>query len=110
LNYGGGPIVDFGKALPQMLQDIQSGVLEGNADKVIKGEAWKRIKSNLASAIPGSGLARDIARAKGPAEQAMSSQFPGSMIFPPLESSNVEPAQSSQEELFRIMTGVGVKK
>lgn len=109
LSYAGGPAVDMMLALPQVVSGVQSAAVDEGARKRLASEPWRRIKANLVSAIPGVGLARDIARAKGPFEQTLAESPIGAPIQA-LESQNVVPAQSGEEEMFRLLTGIGVRR
>lgn len=109
LSYAGGPALDTMMAIPQLFQDFQSMAIEGK--DLSQSQAWRTVKGNVIGAIPGSGLARDIARAKGPLELQLTQQVP--VVGPAVgafESEKVVPAQSVEEELFRIGIGLGVRR
>jgi hypothetical protein len=103
LAYAGGPAVDMLFALPKLSQDFQDQAI----GKTVNDATLNRVKSNLANMIPGVGLQRDIARAKGPLEDTLRGVIP---TMESSESNSVLPSQNSPEELFRIMTGIGVRE
>lgn len=107
LGYQGAPVKDFIVAVPGFLNDIQKGVIEQNAERVLNSPNWKRMKDAAMTVVPGYGLARDVMTSGGAVADFAES------ALPPLEKlrSNKDlPARSIEEEIFRIGTGIRVRE
>lgn len=98
LSYTGGPLFDLLKS--------SEGFMIG-APEQTAAQAKRTAKETAIGAIPGSGLLRDVARAKGTgADMLQQAMGEDAMKALGMEYPGAQPSQSTEEEMFRFMTGI----
>lgn len=109
-SYAGGPLLDLAHAAASWEPSSAVKGIYGGGDlteAALKSEFGRKARDYAMGMMPGSGLVRDIAKAKGTGagmvEDAMGQD---AMKMAGMAYSNDRPAQSPEQELFRVMTGV----
>lgn len=98
LAYTGGPLFDTVKAA-ESLASGSGGQAAASAKRTIKG--------TLISTVPGSGLVRDVARAKGTGAEMLQEALGEDMLKTlDMGYSKLGQSEDAGQELFRFMTGV----
>lgn len=112
-SYAGGPLFDLAHAAASWSpsETVKTiGASEGPGDLVeaaLKSEFGRKARDFSMGMIPGSGVVRDLAKAKGDAASMMQGiAGEDAMKMAGMAYSNDKPAQSPEQELFRFMTGV----
>ena len=109
--YAGGPIFDLVRAAADWNPaDTVKQIWEGGdlTKAALASDFGRKSRDFMMGAVPGSGVARDIARAKGMGAEMMTEAVgPGVMRAAGMNYPNQRPSRSAEQELFRAMTGVG---